>query len=139
MVQPRPAVSLCAVPGQWAVCQLPAGSPLPPALLEQPSTFVSVTQTPGETSVVCELGAAPAGARIEEPLSVFLVEGTLAFSRVGVLHDLSGPLAAAHITVFVISTYKTDYLLVPAGRASEAAQVWRLAGYRVTDADASPG
>jgi hypothetical protein len=48
-----------------------------------------------------------------------------------VLHALLGPLAEAEISVFTISTYSTDWILVPIGRADDAAEGWRRRGHVV--------
>jgi uncharacterized protein len=131
--------SLCVVPGEWAICRFPAGHPVPAAPPQHASRFFSVTQTADEVSVVCEASAVPPGAAVAAPWSLYRIEGTLDLDLVGVMHGLSKVLAARGISVFVVSTFDTDYLLVPADRAAEAADAWRSAGHRVTDADAAPG
>jgi hypothetical protein len=103
-----------------AVCQLgPASSPPPPP----PAGFYSLTRTPSEVSIVCRPEFTPAGARVEPGWRAFEVAGPLAFELVGILATLSGALARAEVSVFAISTFNTDYLLVkeaqvPAARAA---------------------
>jgi uncharacterized protein len=92
----------------------------------------SVTHTSSETSVICPERAAPEGARIEGPFDVFEVAGPLDFAMVGVLAGLLLPLATKGLTVVTTSTYETDWILVPAGRAEEAEQIWRREGFLVT-------
>jgi len=48
----------------------------------------------------------------EKNWRAFKVEGPLDFSLTGVLVSLADPLAEAQISIFAISTYDTDYLLV---------------------------
>nr|WP_284288522.1 ACT domain-containing protein [Angustibacter aerolatus] len=55
----------------------------------------------------------------------------LDFSLVGVLHALTGPLAAAGVSIFALSTYDTDYLLVPGDAAPTATAALRDAGHDV--------
>ena len=40
------------------------------------------------------------------------VEGPLDFSLIGILSDISGILAKEKISIFVVSTFDTDYILV---------------------------
>ncbi|MBI4366630.1 MAG: ACT domain-containing protein [Deltaproteobacteria bacterium] len=74
--------------------------------------FVSITRTPDETSIVCPEAEIPPSGQAERGYRIFQVEGPLTFDLVGILAELSGALARAQITVFAISTYDTDYLLV---------------------------
>jgi hypothetical protein len=59
------------------------------------------------------------------------VRGTLDFASTGVLAALLAPLAAAEISVFAISTFDTDWILVPVGDAERAAEEWRRSGHEV--------
>ena len=70
-------------------------------------------------------------ARQEGPFTAFAVEGPLDFSLTGVLSTLLAPLTASEIPVFTISTFDTDWILVPAARAEDASQEWRRAGHAV--------
>jgi hypothetical protein len=62
------------------------------------------------------------------------VAGTLDFALTGVLAGLLEPLAAEAISVFTLSTFDTDWILVPADRADDAAEAWRRRGHTVADA-----
>jgi hypothetical protein len=55
--------------------------------------------------------------------------GPLAFSLVGVLASLLDPLADANVSVFVVSTFDTDYLLIKEQDLPRAMEVWRRAGH----------
>ena len=59
------------------------------------------------------------------------VEGPLDLSLTGVMASLAGPLAEAGISIFAISTYDTDYLLVKAPDLDEAMAALRQAGHTV--------
>lgn len=96
------------------------------------SVLFGVAHTTTETSVMCLERVVPHGTRTEGPFHVFEVAGPLDFTQVGVLAGLVAPLAAKHITVLTTSTYETDWILVPVGRADEAEQVWRREGFLVT-------
>ncbi len=94
---------------------------------------MSLTRTGEEVSLVCSWHSRPEGAEVEGPFRAFRVVGTLDFSLVGILRDLTTQLAAAKISVFVISTFDTDYVLVPLERARDAAVSLRLAGHHMPD------
>jgi len=55
----------------------------------------------------------------------------LDFSLVGILASLSGTLACQGISIFAISTYDTDYILVKEEELDRAIQVLKSEGYRV--------
>jgi uncharacterized protein len=61
------------------------------------------------------------------------VLGPLDFALTGIVAALTAPLAAAGISVSVIATYDTDYLLVKADRLADAAAALRAAGYTFVD------
>jgi hypothetical protein len=93
--------------------------------------FASVTRTATETSVICEASHVPAGERAERDFSLWMVRGPLPFDAVGVLASLVAPLAAAGISIVSVSTYDTDYLLVPEPAVARATAAWKEAGHKV--------
>ena len=70
----------------------------------------------------------------QRPFTAFEVEGPLDFALTGVLAELLAPLAAAGISVFTLSTFDTDWILVPGDDADQAAEEWRRPGHEVTAA-----
>jgi hypothetical protein len=54
----------------------------------------------------------PPGVAAERGWRAIKVKGPLAFSLTGVLHGILAPLAAAEVSIFALSTYDTDYILV---------------------------
>lgn len=79
-------------------------------------TFFSITKTEEELSIVCSQNVLPedAGSEMvcEKGWRCLKVEGPLDFSLTGILAELSSVLAAAGVSIFAISTYDTDYILV---------------------------
>jgi hypothetical protein len=112
------------------VAGLPAGAEVP-AWAESASLF-SISATATETTIVCAGRSVPKKVKHEGPFTAFAVQGPLDFALTGVLHALLGPLADAEISVFTISTYSTDWILVPTGKADAAADAWRRRGHTVT-------
>ena len=113
---------------QLAVCKLP--NRVVPVWAAQ-STFFSLTQTPKEVSLVCDAMWVPPEIMGEKDWRCFEVDGVLDFSLVGILSELSGILAAERISIFVISTYDTDYILVREHSLNQAMQALKRAGHQI--------
>jgi hypothetical protein len=125
-------VRLSRYPETLAVVRLGPGAEVP-AWAESSSIF-SVTATATETSVVCAARSVPRKAPHQAPFTAFEVQGPLDFSLTGILAGLLVPLAEAEISVFTLSTFDTDWVLVPAGRADDAEEAWRRTGHDVVPA-----
>jgi hypothetical protein len=129
---------LSRYPETLAVVRLGPGAEVP-SWAESSSIF-SVTATAAETSVVCAARSVPKKSVHQRPFTAFAVEGPLDFALTGVLAQLLAPLAAAEISVFTLSTYDTDWILVPGDDADRAEEEWRRSGHEVTAAvPATPG
>ena len=129
-------LDLALLPGDYAICRLPAGLPLPAGFAEPTAStgeVISVTWTPDEVSILCPAGRAPAGAAVETPWRCLRVVGPLDFALVGVLASLVGPLADARVSVVTFSTYDTDYVLVPTVQLGNAREALTRAGHRVAE------
>ena len=102
--------------------------------MPRPGPLLSITRTGEETSVVCLRENAPRGARVEDGWRAVKLEGPIPFEEIGVLSALSGSLAAAGLSVFAISTFDTDYILVKEARLAEALDALRKAGFEAESA-----
>ncbi len=60
------------------------------------------------------------------------VAGPLDFSLTGVLAAIATPLAAAGVSIFTISTFDTDYVLVKEENVAKAMEALRAAGHRIS-------
>ena len=112
-----------------AVVRLGPGSEIPDWATG--ATVFSVTATATETSLVCGRAGVPRKAKQRGPFTAFSVAGTIDFS----LSRLLAPLAEADVPAFTISTYDTDWVLVPARSADTAVEAWRGAGLAIASAD----
>ena len=74
--------------------------------------FFSITKTQEELSVVCSEDKVPENVKVEKGWRCLKVEGPLDFGLTGILASLAQPLAEAKISIFSISTFDTDYILV---------------------------
>jgi len=112
-----------------AVCRLAPGSEIPEWAFSG-GGFASVTRTADELSLVCAESAVPDGIQCERGWRIFTIEGPLDFALTGILVSVAQPLAEAGVSIFAISTYDTDYVMVKeqdlekAVRALEAAGHW---------------
>ena len=120
--------------GAVSVVRLPADAPDPAWARGAP--LASVTRTAHELSVVCPAGAVPEQlpGPVQGPFAVFEVEGPLDLALTGVLAGLLRPLADGGVSVFAMSTYDTDWVLVPASSTAEARVAFRSAGHDVLPA-----
>ncbi|WP_426508805.1 ACT domain-containing protein [Dactylosporangium sp. McL0621] len=128
-------LDLALVPGDYAICRLPAGSVMPAGFAEAAMAgdgVISVTWTPEEVSILCPAERVPPGATVETPWRCLRVAGPVQLALTGILASIVSPLADARVNIFAFSTYDTDYLLVPAVRLAEALAALSAAGHRVT-------
>ena len=115
---------------ELTVCQLPPDAPMPQWAVG-PVSFLSITRTTEELSIVCEAGFAPQSAKQEPRWRAFKVDGPLDFALTGVLASLAASLAQAGLSIFSIATYNTDYVLVKADKVEAAIRALRFAGHVV--------
>lgn len=120
-------------PEQLAVVRLGPGAEMPPWV--ESSSLLSVTATAAETSVVCAKRSVPTKVRQAGPYTAFKVRGPLDLAQTGVLVSLLAPLAQAQVPVFTISTFDTDWVLVPREQTDAATAAWTDAGHEVVVAD----
>ena len=126
-------LDLDLLPEEYAVCRLPAGSPIPASLAAGPDEkgVISLSWSPDELSIICPADRVPAGAVADTAWRCLRVANEVALALTGVLASLIGPLADARVNIVTFSTYSTDYLLVPSVRLSEAVDTLHAAGHRI--------
>jgi hypothetical protein len=123
-----PSFTLEVLPGSFAICRLDANADVPDWAS---GDIVSITRTPDELSIVCSKDNVPHDIRAETGWRCLRMHGPLDFSMVGVIASLTGTLAAANISVFVISTFSTDYLLVKKSDLKAAVESLGEAGHAI--------
>lgn len=122
-------LTLSILEGRFAICRLGASAEFPLSSLG--GNFFSVTKTTDEISVVCAEASAPEGVRCEKGWRCMKVEGPLEFSMTGVMASLAMPLAEAGVSIFSVSTFDTDYLMVKATELESALRALTAAGHSV--------
>ncbi len=123
------ALRLSVLEDRFAVCSLEPENKIPDWALK--SDFSSVTRTLDELSIVCPEQNVPVEVKREENWRALRIEGPLDFSLVGVLASLLQPLAEAEISIFTISTYDTDYVLMHEDKLEDAISTLRMTGHEI--------
>ncbi|HJQ05564.1 MAG TPA: ACT domain-containing protein [Nocardioides sp.] len=118
---------LARFPETLAVVRLASGAEIPE--WAESSSIFSITATATETSLICAGRSVPKKAKHHKPFTAFCVTDQLETTEVGVLHALLGPLAEDGIPVLTLSTYDTDWILVPTAQADRAEEAWRRSGH----------
>jgi uncharacterized protein len=122
-------IRLRLLPGEFAVCRLPADAAVPG--VPDAAELYALTRTRDELSVVCQVADAPEGAVVERGWRALGVLGPLDFALTGILAGIARPLADAGLSLFALSTYDTDYVLVRTATLSAALDALRGAGYEI--------
>jgi uncharacterized protein len=117
------------VPIELGIMRLPHGAVVP--AWAEGGAIVSVTRTPTELSIIVEYARIPAALHPQGPFATFRVKGTLEFALVGILARITTALAEARVPAFAMSTFDTDYVLVPSPRERDALAAWQAAGIAV--------
>ncbi|HEX4722208.1 MAG TPA: ACT domain-containing protein [Pseudonocardiaceae bacterium] len=118
-------------PGDYVVLRLAADAAAPVTLLAPTSGFVSITRTAGELSVVCPAEAAVSADLTEPGWRLLSVRGPFEFTLTGIMSALASALAGAGVSLFALSTYDTDHLLVKSDDLARAVTALRDAGHEV--------
>lgn len=111
------------LPGDYTVSKLPPKSAVPDWVAS--GSFYFIGHTPHELSIVCETGVVPQDMLAERGWRVLELQGPFPFSLTGVLSSFLRPLADAGVPIFALSTFDTDYVLVPAHRLEDAVHALR--------------
>lgn len=96
--------------GLYSVCHLNSTDKVPTWINE--CEFYSITRTEEELSIVCIQENIPLSVQAEKNWKIFKIDAKLDFSMIGIISKISTMLAENSVSVFVISTFDTDYVLV---------------------------
>lgn len=118
----------------FAVLKQAPGKNLP-ATLQYENSFLSITHTEEEISIVCQERFIPADfqGETEKGWRVIKVKGILDFTMIGILTALTIPLTEGNISVFVVSTFNTDYLLIKQDSLNDAIEIWKSQGHEISE------
>ena len=114
---------------EFSVCQVADVSQV-----NSDAEYCFLGKTDEEISLVCPVEDVPANAiRREDGWRAFRVQGALDFSLIGSLAKIAGFLAENGVSIFAVSTYNTDYVLVKKESYPKALEVLARAGYTIAD------
>jgi uncharacterized protein len=96
------------------------------------SAFFSVTKSPDELSVVCEQRENNTGATaVSGDWKAMKIAGPLDLSLVGIIAEVSRILKESNISIFSISTYETDYVLIKSRDINKAIESLKTNGHQI--------
>ncbi len=114
-----------------SICRLDAGAGVPGWAVG--GTFFSVTRTADELSVVCPEEDVAEDVLQERGWCALELEGPFELSMVGVLSSVAVPLAGVRASIFAVSAFDTDYVVVREGQLDLAIDTLRENGHSVSD------
>lgn len=113
----------------FSVCQVEDYS-----LVNLDAEYCFIGKTDEEKSLVCAAGDVPQNViRRDDGWRAFRIQGVLDFALIGILAKIASLLAENGISIFAVSTYNTDYVLVKEENYQKALDVLADAGYKITD------
>jgi len=104
-------LTLSILPEKIGICHFDKNSPIPDWALEK-TNFTSITRTMDELSITLPQEKIPGGVMAERDWRAFKLEGDVELASIGIIAALAKPLAEAGISIFNVSTYETNYILV---------------------------
>jgi hypothetical protein len=128
------SMTLSLMATEYAICRLPASADVP--LWPMQGKLFSITRTEDELSIVCEellVREAEPQMKIERGWRCFKLHGPIPFETTGVIASITHPLAESCVSVFVVSTFDTDYLLVKTVAVEHVIQILRTADHIIHD------
>jgi len=111
----------------FTVHRFPADHEIPKQI--HGSQFYSISKTENELSIVCSSSILLDSESSETGWSCIKVLGPLDFSLTGILADISAVLAKAEVSIFAISTFDTDCILVKSEKLPVSNEALQKAGY----------
>ena len=123
-------MDLHPIPGRLAISRLNPKAEIPD-WAQQVAPLVSITRTEDELSIVCPEEWVPDSVQRSTGWFCIRVTGPLNLAAVGILAALVDPLRDRGISVFALSTYDTDCLLLPELQRDDAISALEAAGHRV--------
>ena len=114
---------------KFAVCRLDKNCDVPK--WTENNSFYSVTRTMDELSIVCFEKDVPIDIKYEKNWRILKIEGPLDFSLIGIISKISSILAEEKISIFALSTFDTDYILVKENNIKDTIKVLEKNNYRI--------
>lgn len=116
----------------YGVCRLDPQTEVPSWSMQ--GDFYTISRTHDELSVVCQSEWIPSTIKAERDWRIFKIEGPFTFTQIGILNAVTSVLAESGISLFAISTFDTDYILVKGKDLEDAIRALRQAKHSIDDA-----
>lgn len=114
---------------EFSVCQVEDYS-----LVNLDSEYSFIGKTDEEKSLVCITSEVPENViQRDDGWKAFRIQGILDFSLIGILSQIAVILADNDISIFAISTYNTDYVLMKKENYQKGLEILRSSGYEIID------
>ena len=123
-------LQLSLLKDKYGICTLPNTAPIPDWALTQ--SLASITRTEKELTIVCRLEILPSQYQSDLKWRCFKIDGSFDLNQIGVISSISSPLADAGISIYVISTYDTDYFLIQEQNLEKTISVLSSSGHYIT-------
>jgi hypothetical protein len=123
-------LNLSLLDEEYGICSLPAAASIPDWSLKQ--SLISITRTDEELTIVCRQDLIPPEFKSDLNWRCFKIDGAFDLNQTGVISSISSPLADAGISIYVISTYSTDYFLVKEKKLDQTISVLSDSGHNIT-------
>jgi hypothetical protein len=111
-----------------AICSLARDLAIPD-WAQREDGFFAIVRTPEELSIVCDEHLVPQNLHANRGWIALQLEGLFNLMEIGILAPFAEALAAGGVSIFVISAFRTDYILVLRGQLPKAIEVLRDLGH----------
>lgn len=113
----------------FSICQVKDYS-----LVDLESKYCFIGKTDEEKSLVCLTNEVPSNViRRDDGWKALRIQGVLDFSLIGILSKIASILADHHISIYAVSTYNTDYVLIKKENYQKGLEVLEISGYQIID------
>ena len=104
------------------------------SLVNMDAEYSFIGKTDEEKSLVCITGDVPSNViERDDGWKGFRIQGVLDFSLIGILSKIAEILAENSISIFAISTYNTDYVLIKKENYQKALDILEHSGYEIVE------
>ncbi|MHC4431083.1 MAG: ACT domain-containing protein [Planctomycetota bacterium] len=129
-------LKLSLLPQTYAICSFSPDFAF--SVMDDVSSILSITKTSKETTIVCDENRIPGDCRKSGNWKCIKVEGSFDLDAIGVIAGISRPLAESRISIYVVSTYETDYVLIKAKDIDKAVACLSKCGHKFTESKETP-
>lgn len=128
-MEPMSKQTLAILPQSFVIHSLDADATIPAEVLASPLFFIGKTED--ELSVVVDSTITIDSVDYDSGWRALELIGPLDLSMVGIMASIGQVLAKAKISIFVVSTFETDFFLVKNNKLDDAVLALESDGYTI--------